>query len=290
MTARVLRRVRLNRSIAVNWPFRCNIAARSLISWQLPPAPVIFQKGPNDTNSIYVYRVRRARSRGLIIFHHPTKCVRSKPPRDLCSSSFVRRERNRFEVGTIRERGDEATPPFCSLSSFFPSFETHFLSPYSHHLFLSCFQRIYMYIYTHTHTLFDNSLADDTTRQAPRSATDQYAFTIAAWNDNYCYTRDNSRRCPSVGIRVYCARQPSGERDLQRERERERERGSKLYIGMVYNNGALYFINVDVLTRRWPRLSMSRRSNFADVISRQVTLNPQVRFRALGPPIFLLKF
>ena len=152
MTARVLRRVRLNRSIAVNWPFRCNIAARSLISWQLPPAPVIFQKGPNDTNSIYVYRVRRARSRGLIIFHHPTKCVRSKPPRDLCSSSFVRRERNRFEVGTIRERGDEATPPFCSLSSFFPSFETRFLSPYSHHLFLSCFQRIYMYIYTHTHS------------------------------------------------------------------------------------------------------------------------------------------
>lgn len=147
-----------------------------------------------------------------------------------------------------------------------------------------------IYVYIHTHTLFDNSLADDTTRQAPRSATDQYAFTIAAWNDNYCYTRDNSRRCPSVGIRVYCARQPSGERDLQRERERERERGSKLYIGMVYNNGALYFINVDVLTRRWPRLSMSRRSNFADVISRQVTLDPQVRFRALGPPIFLLKF
>lgn len=44
VTARVLRRVRLNRSIAVNWPFRCNIAARSLISWQLPPAPVIFQR------------------------------------------------------------------------------------------------------------------------------------------------------------------------------------------------------------------------------------------------------
>lgn len=79
---------------------------------------------------------------------------------------------------------------------------------------------------------------------------------------------------------------------IGRKRLAEGERGKEEanYIGMVYNNGALYFINVDVLTRRWPRLSMSRRSNFADVISRQVTLDPQVRFRALGPPIFLLKF
>lgn len=81
---------------------------------------------------------------------------------------------------------------------------------------------------------------------------------------------------------MYTARDSHREKETCRGRERERERGSKLYIGMVYNNGALYFINVDVLTRRWPRLSMSRRSNFADVISRQVTLNPQVRFRALA--------
>lgn len=87
------------------------------------------------------------------------------------------------------------------------------------------------YIYIYIYAPFDNSLADDTTRQVPRSATDQYAFTIAAWNDNYCYTRDNSRRCPSVGIRVYCARR---RKETCRGREREREEEEANYR-VVYN-------------------------------------------------------
>lgn len=144
---------------------------------------------------------------------------------NICFSSFVQRS-NRFEVGTIGERSDA----FLLFSPLFLSFETLFLFPYSHHLFyrVSAFSTdIYIYIYAP----FDNSLADDTTRQVPRSATDQYAFTIAAWNDNYCYTRDNSRRCPSVGIRVYCARR---RKETCRGREREREEEEANYR-VVYN-------------------------------------------------------
>lgn len=132
----------------------------------------------------------------------------------LCSSSVQRS--NRFEVGTIRERSDAFL--LFSLSSFY-SFRKPLPFSIPTISFIASQRWIYIYVYTP----FDNSLADDTTRQVPRSATDQYAFTIAAWNDNYCYTRDNSRRCPSVGIRVYCARRPSGERDLQSERERKRK-------------------------------------------------------------------
>lgn len=60
VTARVLRRVRVNRSIAVNWPFRCNIAA--LVVNQLATAThavhlVIFER----TNNTRLKRVERAR-------------------------------------------------------------------------------------------------------------------------------------------------------------------------------------------------------------------------------------
>lgn len=123
---------------------------------------------------------------------------------------------------------NEATPSFCSLPSFYLSKpSSFFLIPIISFIASPRFQRIYIYIYAP----FDNSLADDTTRQVPRSATDQYAFTIAAWNDNYCYTRDNSRRCPSVGIRVYCARR---RKETCRGREREREEEEANYR-VVYN-------------------------------------------------------
>lgn len=102
--------------------------------------------------------------------------------------------------------------------------------------------------------------------KVPRSATDQYAFTIAAWNDNYCYTRDNSRRCPSVGIRVHCARRASGERDSQRERD-DRD---------GVQHGTLYFINVNVLTRRWPSVIDAMTFEFCNCDSSRRVDPPQV--------------